>query len=206
MTANAATTRLMNNVRINVPGALDTVVKLEFFNALDDFFKGSNIWKEKIPVSVDPTKDTYDVVPTDSGAINRLLWVIDPSGVAVNATMEEPGTLVLQYKPGMAQTYTACVAKTVTDPTTKDDYPQYPDWVLDKYGDDLVNGVVGRLMKQPKKPYTDLQLAQYYLKSFEQAIGFARIEAARMNTYAAQTWRFPQSFAVRRKGASSTRF
>src|SRR5574343_212222 len=129
--ANADMNRLMDNARINLPGALDGAIKLELFAILNEFFQESNIWTEDIDVTVNPTNDTYlenpaaytyDIAPADGGVINRLIWVVDMNGTPQAATMEIPGTLVIQYPPSETKTFRVRVGKTVTDPVTRDEY------------------------------------------------------------------------------------
>lgn len=205
--ANADMNRLMDNARVKLPGALDNVIQLELFSVLDEFFQSTNIWIEDIEFAVTPTNDTYLENPDaytyelhvlDGGTINRLIGVVNSDGFAQAASMPTPGYVVLAYSPNQNDTYTARVAKTVTDPVTRDGYPVFPDWVIGKYGSDFLDGVVGRMMGQIAKPYSSPQVAMIHLRRFQQAIGKARAETMHGNVYRGQNWRFPQSFASRR--------
>lgn len=205
--ANADMNRLMDNARVHLPGALDAAIQLELFSALDEFFQESNIWYEDIQFDVTPTDATYLEDPEAytyqldvqyNGTINRLIGVVDNGGSPQRATMPEPGFVVLATSPNDAGTWTARVAKTITDPVTRDGYPQFPDWVLSKYGNDILNGVLGRMMAQVAKPYSSPQMAALRLRSFKQGINKARVEAMHGNVYRGQNWSFPQSFRVRK--------
>lgn len=205
--ANADMNRLMDNARINLPGALDDAIQLELFSVLNEFFQESNIWYEDIAFDVTPTSSTYiqdpdaftyEINVENFGVANRLMFVMDSSGVAVPASMPTPGYVILAYSPNSADTYTARVAKTITDPVTRDGYPQFPDWILNKYGNDILDGVLGRMMAQVAKPYSSPQMAAMRLRSFKQSINKARTEAMHGNTYRGQNWRFPQPFRVRK--------
>ena len=66
-------------------------------------------------------------------------------------------------------------------------------------GDDVLSGLLGRMMSQPAKPYTNMQLSVYHMRRFRDGIARAKVEAMHQNVYRAQSWRFPQTFA-RRKG------
>lgn len=204
---NADMNRLMDNARFKLPGALDTAIQLELFSVLDEFFQESNIWYEDITFNVTTTTDayfenpaayTYQIFPLEGGLINRLIGVIDAGGFPQSATMPIPGEVILRYSPNMAQTYTARVTKTVTDPVTRDGYPVFPDWILNKYGNDILGGVLGRMMGQIAKPYSSPQIAAVHLRQFKQAIGKARAEAMHGNVYRGQNWTFPQAFASRK--------
>lgn len=201
--ANADMNRLMDHARIRLPGALDAAIQMELFSALREFFGGSNCWYEDIDFTAlptdseyyaDPDAYTYDLAPTD-GTITRVLFVRDDQGRPISATMPIPGTLVLGYAPDVAKTYTARVALTVVDPVTREGYPSFPDWVLTKYGTEILDGVLGRMMSQLAKPYSNPTLALAHLRKFKQGVNKARVEAKTGNVYRAQDWRFPQSFA-----------
>lgn len=204
--ANADMNRLMDNARIRLPGALDGTIQLELFSVLNDFFQSSNIWTEEIPFDVVPTTDnplvsadnfTYEVTPT-MGSVVRLLSVRDSKGNPVYAAMPELGFVVLKQSPSANDTYVANVSLTVTDPVSRDGYPEFPAWVLNKYNNDILDGVLGRMMSQIAKPYTQPNLAAVHLKAFKDAVSQAKVEAAHQNVYRGQNWRFPQSFARRR--------
>jgi len=204
--ANADMNRLMDNARIRLPGALDGVIQMELFAVLNEFFQNSNICTEEINIEVTPTKlsyhedpdaITYNVTPTD-GTIVRLDSVTDARGTPVRAGMPQPGTIVLGYSPNQAETYTATVVKTVTDPTTRDDYPEFPEWILNKYMAVILDGLLGRMLSQVAKPYSSVQMAQYHMRRFTDGTSFAGVEADRQNVYRAQNWRFPRGFSRRR--------
>lgn len=203
---NADMNRLMDNARIKLPGALDSTIQLELFAVLNEFFQDSNIWTEDIAFEVTPTSDsyisnpaayTYVVVP-DGGTINRLIGVVDANGFPQAAYMPTPGEIILRASPNYAQTYTVRVAKTVTDPTTRDGYPEFPDWILNKYGNGITDGVIGQMMSQVAKPYSSPQAAAFHLRKFKISVSQAKVEAQHRNVYRGQDWRFPQTFARRR--------
>lgn len=205
--ANADMNRLMDNARIRLPGALDAALQTELFSVLNEFFQETNIWFEDIQFQVTPTSDsyvtnpdayTYQLLPMDGGTIVRLVGVMDSSGFAQRASMPVLGELVLAYSPNQADTYTARVVKTITDPVTREGYPVFPAWILNKYGNDILDGLLGRMMSQLAKPYSSPQVAVVHLRNFKQSISKAKAEAMHGNVYRGQSWRFPQSFASRR--------
>jgi len=196
---NADMNRLIDNARIRLPGAVDTSILIELFSVLDEFFKSSNIWQEEISLEVQPsttnffqdqTPYTHDVVPTQ-GSIVRLIGVYNGQGSPVPATMRVPGSIVIVPAPTSPETYTAVLSITVSDPVTRDGYPQFPDWVMERYGGELLDGLLGRMMSQIAKPYTSTAVATVHLRKFRQAIAAARVDARRQNVYRAQPWRFP---------------
>jgi hypothetical protein len=204
--ANADMNRMMDNARIRLPGATDGTIQLELFSCLNEFFQSSNIWTEDVPFQVfqtslnfyeNPEAFTYEVTPT-MGVINRLMYMLDTQGNPRGGSMATPGVIILDYSPETDTTYTATVGLTVTDPTTRDGYPEFPAWILNKYGNDILDGVLARMMSQPAKPYSNAQLALVHAKNFRGAISQAKVEAQHKNVYRGQSWRFPRTFARRR--------
>ena len=205
--ANADMNRLMDNARIKLPGALDNAIQIELFSVLNEFFQETNIWYEDIDFDVSVTSQsyfenpdayTYQILPLEGGTINRLIGVVNSSGFAQRASMPTPGFVILAYSPNTAETYTARVTKTITDPVTREGYPVFPAWILSKYGNDILDGLLGRMMGQIAKPYSSPQIAAVHLRNFKQAINKARAEVMHGNVYRGQNWRFPQSFASKR--------
>jgi hypothetical protein len=196
----------MDHARIRLPGALDAAIQMELFAVMNEFFQSSNVWYEDIQFTVQPTADeyfsnpdafTYDVIPTQ-GTITRLVGVINSQGNPQKAFMPTLGQVVLGVSPNATDTYTARVALTVSDPVTRDGYPEFPGWIMDKYGNDILEGVLSRMMSQIAKPYSSPQMAQYHGKMFKQAVSQAKVEASHQNVYRGQSWHFPQTFASRR--------
>lgn len=197
--ATADVNRLMDNLRISLPGAVDAALRLEVFNALNDFFQGSNIWREDIEVPITAGVTNYEITPTGPAVIVRLIGVIDSNKLPVKAVLDLiTGELALASAPSQTDTYTAQVVLTVNDPLDREGYPVFPMWVLNLYQNDIISGVLGRMMMQPAKPYSNLPLAAAYTRSFQSAISAARAEANRRFTYRAQAWQFPQGFSRRK--------
>jgi hypothetical protein len=184
-------TRLMDNARVHLPGALDAALKLELFNVLDQFLQDTKFWQEDIDYVTRSGRTEYVLVGTEQGVITDLLNNVNANGSPVRASMPTLGTLVLGRDPTPSETLTATVAYTVVDPVGSDDYPQIPDELLYKYGRGITDGVVGAMMLQAAKPYTNQQLAVYHTRKFNGAIAQARADVAHRNVQGGQNWRYP---------------
>jgi hypothetical protein len=195
----------MNNARSRLTGATDSVLQLELFNVMDDFFKGSNVWSEDIDIVVAggaPAGTIYEIVPSGPALIDKLLWVFQKPtetsigrGPAIAAAMSIPGQLTLRTQPSSDVTYVVTVALTVQDPTLRNGYVTFPAWVLAKYREVILDGLLGRMMTQPSKPYTNPQMAVFHMRKFNQKTASARVEWQRNNVYGAQAWAFPNGFS-----------
>lgn len=195
-----ATDRFIKNARTSLPGSLDEVIKLEMFNVLDEFFKDTRVWTEDTTFSVvanEPSGTIYYIEPESVSNIVALIGVKDGSEFNVRAAMDIPGEVTLALPPGQDGEYTAKVALTITDPTQSNGYPEFPEWVLQKYSVGLTDGVLGRMMAQPAKPYTNDKLAAMHLKLFNQTKSLACTFATRRNVQNGQMWSFPQTFRTR---------
>jgi len=205
--------RFMNNARMRLTGATDDVLQLELFNTMDDFFKGSNVWCEDIDVQIpglDPAGTIYYVTSDTPSLIDKLLWVFEvpPSstigrGRQIGAAMSTPGQITLALQPSSPTVYRVTVSLTVQDPTTRLGYVTFPAWVLAKYRDRLLDGLLGKMMSQPSKPYTNTQLSVFHMRKFKIGISSARVEWMRNNTYRQQAWAFPRFAGGSQRGRSS---
>jgi len=198
--ASTEINRIMDNLRIRLPGAVDELMKLELFNTLNDFFQDTNLWRVRLQFSTEVGARSYSLAPLPSSAYVRLISLIDSKGLGVSATMDVPGTIILATVPNTVQQLVAELTLTVDDPMSVENYPICPDWALNKYQNDIVDGVLGRMMSQAAKPYSNTQLALYHARSFRSAVAVARMEANRRNIYGAQSWVYPQQFARRSRG------
>lgn len=194
--AHADVTRLMNNLRIQLPGAIDDAIKLEIYNAVNEFFQDSNVWRENIDIAITPGVTNYELVPSGPCSIVRLIGVVDSNQLPIGAVLDlETRDLALYNSTSEATTYTAQVSLTINEPLDREGYPVFPAWVLNLYLNDIISGVLSRMMSQPAKPYSNAQLAAFHGTSFRGAISKARSEANRRYTYRNQVWRFPRGWS-----------
>jgi hypothetical protein len=184
--------RIIDNARIHLPGAQDITLKLELFNALDEFCQTSLIWQEDINFNVKPNVQLYYLVPGEPGTIVRLMHMVGTDKFPVYGSMQTPGDLILRTAPNDITTYTATVAKTVTDPTDRDGFPEISKWILERYHNEILEGLLYRMMMQAAKPYSNEKLSIFHLRKFRGACANARTDMMRKNVYRTQAWRFPK--------------
>jgi len=192
---DTALVRLMDMLRVRLVGARDEIIKMELFSVLDELFRTSHVWQEDIPFSVNTTTKTYDIESEENTAkVIRLIAVVNSSDIPVFATMAVPEGLVLRFTPSASEVYTATVALTLTEPTTADGYPRFPNWVVERYFDALQDGVQGRMMSQVGKPYSNERMSIYHLRRWRNAMAQAGVDAQHKNVHGAQAWRFPRGW------------
>ena len=193
--------RFMQNVTVRIPGALDSMIRMEMFNVLDVFCRETNAWQEDIPLEVNSTDTEYDIDPEEyRGQIIRLLGVtVDGAGTSLNIWMPSPDKIKFSSPPQPTSAYVATVALSVIDPVNPgDSLPEVPDWFFTRYFQDLLDGILYRMMGQPLKPYSSPQGVLFHGRQWRSALSQIKAEIEAKNTYGAQTWRFP-AFAQCRK-------
>jgi hypothetical protein len=185
---------------VHVPGALDSVIKLEMFNTITEFLERSHAWNTSFSMPVSAGVSEYDVsdeVP--SGArIAHLLVVLYPTGGTVPAKLTLPATIGIATAPSFAETYTVHVSFTATDPVDAEGVPVVPSAIIERYLAGIVDGTLSRLFMQPAKPYTSETLGIFHGRKFSSAVAQAHTEAQRRWTYGTQAWRFPGSYNISR--------
>lgn len=189
--------QLMAAVRVRLPGHSDAGIKVELYSALKEFFNESSSWTEAVTMSSVEDVDTYTVTPS-GGQIVRLAGVTGEDGLPLPAVIDSIGVLdaTVRFRNAFTavQLFTAYVVKTVALPKDNEDFPVMPDWLLPLWGEGIQDGVLGRMMSQPAKSYTNLTQAKYHLAKFLDAIQIANVATVRRHTFGTQAWQFP-SFA-----------
>lgn len=191
MSYSKALDRMMGLIMARLPGALDDIVKEEFFVVLNTFFKDSNVWRETIFIDTEVGEVEYEIFPNEDAQIHRLFGVFNSMDRLIGARMGVPGVVVLDQIPSSPERVKAIVSLTVTELTTINGFPLIPDWIIDRWWDEFVDGVLSRMMSQKSKPYTDNVLAVFHGRKFRNSIAEARVEANRKYMFSVQAWRFP---------------
>lgn len=208
----------LSTARIHLTGSSDAGIKVELFNTIKEFLKDSNAWIEHIRLPVTAGTQEYIVVPRNGGQIIRVEETRDGNWFIQNAAMPDPPTLrvynpVQMTTPPVSQSDTSLggdkpwwvlVIKNIDLPRTKDELPIAPAFVLKRYSDAILAGVLYRMMMQPQKSYSNPQIAAYHRKIFLNGVAEARQDAWTQNLLGGQRWRFPQQFMSRgnQKGGS----
>jgi hypothetical protein len=184
--------RLMDDLQLQLPGALVGAIQQELRNALRDFFIDTNIWLEDVSFKTKADVISYDITPTTPSTPVRLMQLTNADGLAVRyATMPEFGTLMLANAPSQPEKWSARVALTVSGVSDREGNPYFPMWVLDRYYDTVLSGVLARMMVQSAKPYGNQQMAGYHQKQYLRGKAEAKHQGNVANTFGGQRWRFP---------------
>lgn len=183
--------RLMMTIKPHLPGAMDEAIRVELFMVCREFFSDTNAWQDEIEFVLPYDATEAYLVPV-AGKIVRLLWAHRDGSPVYGAFMDGTEKIILRRPDNAPEPYTAVVALTVTDPVARDMFPIVPHELVDQYTDPLINGILARMMAQPSKPYTNLQMASYYERKFRGDKGRAKNNANSGHTYRSQRWAFPR--------------
>jgi len=215
MLAKQDVQKLLNQAAVKLAGASNAGIKAELYDVLTEFFDISGSWYEILQVDGTAYQTDY-VVGVTEGQIIRLgpvytnslfttnalynaAKLASPGGnlgqfTPVSASMAIVGKVVLSNLPNAPAAMRFVVIKNVTLPTTHDQTPVGPDWVLPLWNRYILDGVLGKMMSTQNKSYTNDTLGTYHLKKFQEGIARARTAALAANTNGAQAWCFPQNF------------
>jgi hypothetical protein len=186
--------QLLVQAQIKLTGASEGGIKAELYDVLKEFFEDSSCWQEDIPFLPVANEIEYLLAPAQDGQIIRLTNVWDDKGSPVlQAYMRDFAKLMLvnPLQNDATANYTARVVKTVTLPITRDALPVAPDWTLRVYSVHIADGLIGRMMGQQQKTYSNNSLSAYHLKRFRTGIQIAKTAANRDNLKGAQSWSYP---------------
>lgn len=190
--------RLLKQAVIHLTGASMAGIKAELYDVLHEFFYDSSCWIDAVPFGALYGVHDYSLT-VPYGMITRLAGVIDNNCRPVPAIMPSLGTIHLRDVPNTSTApldFQAFFVLDVQLPTSRDGVPNFPDWVLPLHGPGVLDGLLGRMMMQQNKSYSNQTLGLYHLRRFRDAISRARTAAIKRNTFGAQSWRFPQSFST----------
>ena len=203
--------RLYGDVKVEVAGITDAVYAQYLYRTVKDFLDMTNVWQETVPITGMPNTFCYPFTLAGKGTPHRLLIVYDPA-MATNpnnrrwlpngASMQRPGEIIVGHAPSSQVNWEAIVSKNITevDSQLQPDMDTDDQWIIDRYRDAFFYGTAARLQRSPGKVYTNAALATDNMRQYISLRSQARTEALRKNTFGAQAWTFPQSFATVRRG------
>jgi len=203
--------RLLNLARTELVGASDAGIKAQLYDVCREFFKDSNSWYEHISVSIISGQRHYRITPAEGGMILRLAAVWDNNRIPLSAILphlDPPSAeLELVYPQNTNFTAKCVVTKQIVEPTTREMLPEAPRWLLPVYHETILDGLLGKMMGQTTKSYSNDTQSVYHLRRFRDGIMQARVASERANLYGGQAWRFPNSFRTNsQRGGVSTPF
>lgn len=195
--------RLMTNLRVHLPGALDSAMKLEMFNAAAELCVRSSVWQDRQPFNTRIGKSKYEMsAPQHDAYYTQLLGLYKDDGDGddntvgppVKAVFEEPTTLRLLTTPTTVERLIAVFAMAPRPTDEIGDHPAIPDEYWSKYHDVLYEGALSRMLAHPAKPYSNERLGIYHGRRFVAMTSQAKNDHYNGNVRGGQNWSFPRAF------------
>lgn len=188
--------RIYDNVQVQVPAVMLSVIKLSLWNTLEDFFIQSTLKRVRVFWKMAPDVQTIDFDPYDDTW--NVAWVLHYDGLS-NAQVEPPallrdltypvpevergGRAWLALKPASFEAIRLGVGSEV-----------WSTWF-----EAILAGTVYRLCSQPAKPYSSPELARLNAALYNRGKQQARDTARRGFTDGGGNWRFPYFAGGRRR-------
>lgn len=197
----------LRDILPRTPGLVRKVAARELVLTAREFFERSSAWRTMLgPVDLKSVKKRYSLSPVD--AYSDVVQVL---GVAFNGcplkklvaqpaqfrSADQPTHYWLE-SPDVVRLWPTATT-TVEDALTfyvalapKQTVSHLPRIAQTHFYEALFDGVLGRVMSHPAKPYTNPILAQYHLKRFRNAIGVYAGQAKQGFSPGAPSWSFPK--------------
>lgn len=184
----------MDALRVHLPGARDGVLQQETFFTVNELCRTAYIWREAVEIPLSLGSSLY-TIPAP-GEIVAVLFT-EHLTVDLSASVTDPiqGLISLGVTPTAADLETPVFISMVLAP--KAENPINLDALLPahlwvQWIETIKDGVLGRMMSQPAKPYSNLQMATYHLRRFRNSMATARHLTNTGNVPGAQRWCFPK--------------
>lgn len=191
---SALTDTLMDNLRVRLPGALDGVILQEAFFVVDEFCRHAYIWRDVVEIPLQLGSSLYPVnAPGEIAAVFYMEHLtLDLSKALFDSDQKLASLGVLPSAADLATpvfVYLA-LAPRPTAPLTLDGL--LPEHLWRHWSDVIKDGVLGRMMGQPAKPYSNVALAAHHLRRFRSGMATARHLTNTGHVPGAQRWSFPK--------------
>lgn len=189
------TDRLMENLRVRLPGSKDTVIKLELFNVIDEACRTAGMWIEPIPIALAVGQDLYDITPAGTSVV-EVIEVAHPTLDVTDITYDA-GQIVLSTVPAADDVDSSplYVTAQLAPSNTETDITQWlPVDLWTTQHELLLDGTLGRMMSQIAKPYSNPVFATFHGRRFRNAMAMARNGTATGSVAYSRTWSFPRGF------------
>lgn len=179
-------------VKPHIPGCPDITVKTYLASTAADFFAQTHLWRDDIdPIFTAPGVVEYDLdaevlveavtsVIVDKTALQHTDMRLIPddrrydTGTPTHYWIQSDNAIRLFPIPDsrirLRLTGVLKPSRTATG---------VEDWIYETWADAIVCGTIARIAVIPGKEWTDINLAEYNKKQYQQAIAHARIRDAR---------------------------
>lgn len=189
----ALTDRLLNDLRVRLPGATDGMLQREVWLTLNDFCREGLAWREQVEVPLVDAVSTYDVAPNGTEVV--VVYGVSHPTMDLQGAVYSFGKLLLTAAPSAADLITPVFVEAALTPALDvgaDLEGLIPSDMWSEHHEVILNGVLGRMLAQPAKPYSNPALAAFYVKSYTGERARVRHKVRTGGVMAPQAWRYPR--------------
>lgn len=166
---------------MNAPEASEEVCLDALRRSVREFLRDTLILTEEVQASIVPGQSEYSVAATWPGMVvyridsmKRGVSTIDP---LLYRYVSDTGKLVLE--DDLLSTADEWTADLVVVLAPQLGYGYAPKWIMDRWGERIVDGAVGELAMMQKKPWSNPQLGYELRRQYRGAVADARSEKIR---------------------------
>lgn len=186
--------RLLGSIRSRLPGAKDSQTRLALFDVLQDACQRGRIWTEVVPFRLEPGKQVFPV--SQPGA--RVVMVVNAqhAGIerqAIDYSNEKVAISVdiSTLDPADFLYLTMALAPSL-DVDLENPAMWMPGDIFASKYTLLLHGVLGAMMLQTAKPYSNTSLGQYHTQIYSRELNAAPLTDRDGGLPTRQRWRFPR--------------
>lgn len=161
---------LLYRIRPSVPGAADPMIRQQLVLGARQFCRESHYWVEQVAAVYPYEGQRYYQLQLPEDAEVLALASATQKDEPVRATVNFLGALELDYLP--KEDDGQIEIRLVLQPVKSAD--SLPDRIGQDYGQALVSYALSQLLIQPKKEYTDRELAGFHRAEFNTTVDEAR--------------------------------
>jgi hypothetical protein len=190
----AAADQIMDNLRVQLPGAVDGAIQLQLWNVIDEFCRTTKAWTAVLEIPLEIGVSSYNLT-VDDGKILEVISMAHEQLGLTDAIYDGAGNIDVAALPSAADTATelfVTVALTLNGDSTEAVEDWAPDDFLANHMHAFIDGTLGRMMSQIAKPYSSPQMALFHMRRFRNAMAGARTYVLHGGVSDAQAWRFPR--------------
>lgn len=189
----SVTQKLLDNMRVALPGATDGMIQLELFNAVDELCRTAEIYRQVIEIPISEGDTDYDVLP-DNHRVVRIYSAAhdtyDPTLFRFDVLDE---VLALQEPPTAEHAATPIYLECSLSPRPT---TAYADWlpviIMERHFQAILSGGLARMMAQTAKPYSNQRLSDFHYRRYRNLMGLSRHDTTVYGTPQGQAWSFPR--------------
>lgn len=189
--SNPGLVRLYDNVQAQVPAVILSLVKIEVWNTIEDFYIQSTFRRELVSWQMNVGVQTIDFNPYDENWL--VAWVLQTQGL-YKYKIDMPARLTDLTNPSAVRNGEALLALKPVNFNA-----QFPDDLFQQWFETILDGTLHRLYRMPAKPYSSPQLAQWHGARYRMGVSRARATAQAGYTDGTGRWNFPYFANGRRK-------